>query len=87
MKLLVLKFGQFLLGLSVIGGIILAGVQAFPTILWGIKASSISIVGSGVVVFLTTTGFVIAGAFFLYLLIDIRDKLIENNELLKKEGK
>lgn len=72
MKDFILEMGEKLLGLIVIIGIIASGVVVIDNGIFGIPvALAIMIV-------------VVCTTFFLYILIDIRDKNIETNNLLKK---
>ena len=72
MKDFILEMGEKLLGLIVIVGMISAGAIVIHKGLLGLLTALAIMIG------------VVSTTFFLYLLIDIRDKNVETNDLLKK---
>ena len=79
MKTLILNLGQLVLNIGVILGFIGAVITALPYFKYGQTMIGIfTVVG-------ISLGVVIA-SFVLYLLIDIRDKISENNQLLQKKA-
>lgn len=72
LKQFILSAGETLLGIFVIIGLIVAVISMF-------NGSA-----GGVILALSILVIVVSVTFLLYLLIDIRDKSIETNKLLKK---
>lgn len=78
-KNFILNFGQKILNITVVLSIVV-GIILGINKMSGLYGSFGQGIITMIIVFLT----VILSSFTIYLLIDIRDKLVENNELLKK---